>query len=107
MGVLLGVGMDLGNGVIGINIPRFLPFGVPEKAELTFALIVLVLPQLPMTMGKAVMAYTDLSKEYFGDKASKVSNHNVCISMAPANFFSFCFGGMPLCHNCDLVAANP
>lgn len=106
IGVLLGVGMDLGNGAIGINIPQFLPFGLPGRADFTFALLVLVLPQLPMTMGNAVLAYTDLSHEYFGEKAARVSNRNVCISMALANFFSFCFGGMPLCHGAGGLAAH-
>lgn len=106
IGVLLGVGMDLGNGAIGINIPQFLPYGFPAKADFTFALLVLVLPQLPMTIGNAVLAYTDLSREYFGDKASKVSNRNVCISMALANFLSFCIGGMPLCHGAGGLAAH-
>lgn len=106
MGVLLGVGMDFGNDAIGIHLPQLLPFGFPEKADFSFALLVLVLPQLPMTMGNAVLAYTDLSKEYFGDKAKKVSNRNVCISMALANFLSFCFGGMPLCHGAGGLAAH-
>ncbi len=66
----------------------------------------MVLPQLPMTMGNAVLAYTDLSKEYFGDKSSKVSNRNVCISMALANFISFCLGGMPFCHGAGGLAVH-
>ena len=105
-GLLLGARMDLGSGNIGLNIPEFLPVAFPGKADFTFALFVLVLPQLPMTLGNAVMAYTDLSREYFGDKASKVTNRNACISMALANFFSFCFGGMPLCHGAGGLAAH-
>ncbi len=106
IGMVLGVGMDSGNSAPGINTPELLPFGFPAKADFTFALLILVLPQLPMTMGNAVLAYTDLSKEYFGDKAAKVSNRNACISMALANFFSFCFGGMPLCHGAGGLAAH-
>jgi sulfate permease, SulP family len=105
-GLILGARVDLGSDNLGFNIPEFLPFAFPGKPDFTFALFVLVLPQLPMTMGNAVLAYTDLSKEYFGDKSSKVSNRNVCISMALANFFSFCFGGMPLCHGAGGLAAH-
>lgn len=106
LGILIGVGMNFGNGAIGINIPEFLPFDFPKQADFTFALFALVLPQLPMTMGNAVLAYTDLSKEYFGEESSKVTNRNVCISMAIANFFSFCFGGMPMCHGAGGLAAH-
>ena len=106
LGLILGTGVDLRNNNLGFNLPEFLPFAFPGKADFSFALFVLVLPQLPMTLGNAVLAYTDLSHEYFGDKASKVTNRNACISMALANFFSFCFGGMPLCHGAGGLAAH-
>jgi len=105
-GFFLGARIDLGNGNIGFNIPEILPFVFPGRADLTFALFALVLPQLPMTLGNAVLAYTDLSKEYFGNQSSKVSNRNVCLSMALGNFFSFCLGGMPLCHGAGGLAAH-
>jgi SulP family sulfate permease len=106
IGLMLGTGVKLGKEHLGFNVPQFLPFAFPGKADFTFALFVLVLPQIPMTLGNAVLAYTDLSHSYFGDKASKVTNRNVCISMALANFFSFCFGGMPLCHGAGGLAAH-
>ena len=105
-GLILGARLDMSSGSFGINIPQIFPFPFPEKADFTFALFALVLPQLPMTMGNAVLAYTDLSKEYFKEKSSKVSNRKVCISMALANFLSFCLGGMPLCHGAGGLAAH-
>jgi SulP family sulfate permease len=59
-----------------------------------------------MTLGNAVLAYTDLSKEYFGDRSAKVTNRKACVSMALANFFSFLVGGMPLCHGAGGLAAH-
>ncbi len=106
LGMALGARTDLGSGSIGFNLPEIFPFGFPGRVDFTFALLVLVLPQLPMTLGNAVLAYTDLSKEYFQDKSSKVTNRNVCVSMALANFFSFCLGGMPLCHGAGGLAAH-
>ncbi len=105
-GLALGARLDFGNGNIGFNLPQIFPFALPGKADFTFALFALVLPQLPMSLGNAVLAYTDLSKEYFGDRSSKVSNRNVCLSMALANFLSFCVGGMPLCHGAGGLAAH-
>jgi SulP family sulfate permease len=106
LGFILGARMDFGKGFPGINLPNLLPFAFPQKADFTFALFALVLPQLPMTLGNAVLAYTDLSKEYFGDQSSKLSNRNACVSMALANFFSFTVGGMPLCHGAGGLAAH-
>ena len=106
LGSVLGTGIDLGNGNIGFNVPELLPFAFPKKADFSFGLVVLVLPQLPMTLGNAVLAYTDLSNEYFGARASRVTNRSACISMALANFLSFCLGGMPLCHGAGGLAAH-
>ena len=105
-GVALGARVDLGTGGMGLHLPEILPFGFPVKADFTFALFALVLPQLPMTLGNAVLAYTDLSKEYFGEGSARVTNRKACVSMALANFLSFFLGGMPLCHGAGGLAAH-
>ncbi len=90
----------------GLNLPAFLPFGWPAQADFTFALFALVLPQIPMTIGNAVIAYVDLSKDYFGDNSHIVTNKAACISMALANFLSSIIGGMPMCHGAGGLAAH-
>jgi SulP family sulfate permease len=105
-GIVLGARVALDEGIFGFNLPKVLPFGFPGKADFFFALFALVLPQLPMTVGNAVLAYTDLSRQYFGDLSSKVSNRRVCLSMALGNFLSFCLGGIPLCHGAGGLAAH-
>ena len=91
---------------IAINLPGFLPNGWPTTADFTFALLALVLPQIPMTLGNAVIAYADLSEEYFGEQSKKITYKAACISMALANFFSSTIGGMPLCHGAGGLAAH-
>jgi SulP family sulfate permease len=105
-GLLLGARVGFDTGFAGFHIPDIFPFGFPGQADFTFALFALVLPQLPMTIGNAVLAYTDLSKEYFGERSSSITNRKACLSMALANFFSFCLGGMPLCHGAGGLAAH-
>jgi SulP family sulfate permease len=90
----------------GIHLPKFLPFGWPTKADFTFALFALVLPQIPMTLGNAVVAYADLSKDYFAEQSSKVTYKASCISMALANILSSTIGGMPMCHGAGGLAAH-
>lgn len=106
LGLLCGARVSMGTVFSGIYLPEILPFSFPKRVDFTFALFVLVLPQLPMTLGNAVLAYTDLSKNYFGKQASRVSNRNVCISMACANLLSSLLGGMPLCHGAGGLAAH-
>ncbi len=105
-GLVLGARFDLAAGITGVQLPEFMPFAFPAKADITFALFVLVLPQLPMTLGNAVLAYTDLSKDYFGKESARVTNRKACVSMALANFVSFFLGGMPMCHGAGGLAAH-
>jgi SulP family sulfate permease len=107
-GIAMGARLDFwqGQGPSFFHLPQLLPFGFPAKADFSYALLILVLPQLPMTVGNAVLAYTDLSKDYFGDRSARVTNRNACVSMALANFFSFCLGGMPMCHGAGGLAAH-
>jgi SulP family sulfate permease len=106
LGLVLGARVNIGSSMLRFHLPQFFPFGLPGKADFTFALFVLVLPQLPMTLGNAVLAYADLSQSYFGQRSAKVTHRNVCLSMALANFISSCFGGMPLCHGAGGLAAH-
>lgn len=106
VGLALGARIPPEGPGLGLHLPRWLPFGFPSEADFTFALFALVLPQLPMTLGNAVLAYTDLSREYFGGHSGRLTNRKVCVSMALANFLSFCLGGMPLCHGAGGLAAH-
>lgn len=90
----------------GLFWPAVLPFGLPSGADFTLALLMLVLPQIPMTIGNAVLAYADLSEQYFGPAARRATPKNICISMALANLFSTLLGGIPLCHGAGGLAAH-
>jgi len=105
-GLLLGTREGLSDLSVGFNLPEILPFGFPSGADFSLALLVLVLPQLPMTLGNAVIANVDLSRQYFGEAAGRATYKANCITMALANFMSFLVGGMPLCHGAGGLAAH-
>ncbi|MFT5697806.1 MAG: SulP family sulfate permease [Desulforhopalus sp.] len=90
----------------GFHLPEILPFGLPTQPDLIIAIFVLVLPQLPMTIGNAIIANADLSKEYFGEKSNKVTYKATTLSMAWANGVCFLLGGIPLCHGAGGLAAH-
>jgi SulP family sulfate permease len=106
----LGVGLGRYQGLdgleFGLSIPPLMPFGLPTGADFTSALLLLALPQLPMTLGNAVIANADLAKTYFGKAANRTSNRALCVSMALANVGSSLVGGMPLCHGAGGLAAH-
>lgn len=105
-GLALGTHQGFREMHLGFYIPQILPFGFPSSADFTLALLILVLPQVPMTLGNAVIANADLSAEYFGEASRKVTYKRLCISMALANFTAFLLGGMPLCHGAGGLAAH-
>jgi SulP family sulfate permease len=109
-GVLIGLGLGTHQGFekleVGINLPKILPLGIPSGPDFSVAFLLLVLPQIPMTLGNAVVAYADLSREYFGEASGRVTYSGACISMALVNFISFLTGGMPLCHGAGGLAAH-
>ena len=106
VGAVLGTHEGFGNLRFGINIPQVMPSGFPSRPDFTYAVLLLVLPQIPMTLGNAVIAYADLSEEYFGKDSKKVTYRSACVSMALANLGSFLLGGMPLCHGAGGLAAH-
>jgi SulP family sulfate permease len=106
IGLLMGARQGLGDIRPGLYLPRILPLGFPEGPDFTFALLALVLPQMPMTIGNAVIAEMDLSISYFGTAARRVTGKALCVSMALGNFLSALLGGMPLCHGAGGLAAH-
>ncbi|MEX0991275.1 MAG: putative sulfate/molybdate transporter [Actinomycetota bacterium] len=112
-GIALAV---LAVGVIGaiiavrpeIGVPTFaLPsVSLPPVAAFGTAFVLLVIPQLPLTFGNAVVAVTELEREYFGARASRVTPSNVCISCGLGNAFSALIGGMPMCHGSGGLTAH-
>jgi SulP family sulfate permease len=106
IGLLIGTREGLDGIRPGLYLPRILPFGFPQGADFTFALLALVVPQMPMTLGNAVIADMDLSVNYFGDAARRVTGKALCVSMALGNFLSALLGGMPICHGAGGLAAH-
>ena len=106
VGLIFGTRQGLDTLIPGFYFPEVFPYGIPGGADLTFALFAVVLPQLPMTLGNAVMAQADLSKDYFGTCSKKMTYSALCFSMAAGNFLSVIFGGMPMCHGAGGLAAH-
>ncbi|MBW2348111.1 MAG: putative sulfate/molybdate transporter [Deltaproteobacteria bacterium] len=106
VGLFFGTHEGFEQITLGLNLPAIFPFGVPGVQDFTFALLALALPQVPMTLGNAVIAYADLSGEYFGEDSQKVTYRASCITMALANFTAALLGGMPLCHGAGGLAAH-
>lgn len=80
--------------------------GIPPAAAFGTAFLLLVVPQLPLTFGNAVVAVNDLAHEYFGPAAARVTPSRVCLSAGLGNTVSALLGGMPMCHGAGGLTAH-
>jgi sulfate permease, SulP family len=107
VGLALGGYRGFGEFEIGLHLPGWLPFGLPDGSTMVVALVALALPQLPMTLGNAVVAQADLTRQYFGDEVARRCNvRALALSMGLANLVCAALGGMPLCHGAGGLAAH-
>ncbi len=105
-GLILGKPADVGELSIGVNLPRLLPYGMPGWRDILWVLPVVVLPQLPMTVGNAIYSNTDLTHEYFPHRAGRMTNRASTLSQGLANAVLFGLGGIPMCHGAGGLAAH-
>lgn len=104
--LLVGPSGGIQSVVLGFFPPALVPDGWPPMSDFVIALSALVFPQIPMTLGNAVIAQADLSKKYFGQASSKVTYKALCLSLGISNILVFLFGGMPLAHGAEGMAAR-
>lgn len=90
-------------GAISLHLPRV---ALPSWSAYGSAFVLLVVPQLPLTFGNAVVAVNDLAHEYFGPDARRVTPSRVCLSAGAGNTVSALLGGMPMCHGAGGLTAH-
>ncbi len=78
----------------------------PGTSQLLTAFVVLVIPQLPLTLGNAVIACADTARGYFRQDADRVTHRSLLISKGLANIFAGGIGGMPVCHGAGGLTAH-
>ena len=80
----------------------------PDLSDYGNALILLVLPQIPLTIGNAIIGTTDTVKSLFGtgDETKRAKNRSFTTSMGLANIPAGLLAGMPMCHGAGGLAAH-
>ncbi len=112
--VIVGAGLTLGFFVAGPSVIRHLQIftlslpslPLPGRATFTAAFLLLVIPQLPVTFGNAVIATADVSRSYFHQRSRRVTPRALCASLGIANTAIGLLGGMPVCHGSGGMTAH-
>ena len=87
----------------GLRLPQF-ALGNLTQHEILTGIFILALPQIPLTLGNAVIATTEQNNRRFPDRP--VSEKKVAISKGIMNLISPIFGGVPVCHGAGGMAAQ-
>lgn len=86
---------------------RNMNLSLPKAEVFSKAFWILVLPQLPLTLGNAVVGTCEIARINFGERAKKVTERGLCLGLGIVNTFFGLFGGyMPLCHGSSGLTAH-
>ncbi|HSD54136.1 MAG TPA: putative sulfate/molybdate transporter [Burkholderiales bacterium] len=97
------LGATLANAPVGFRLPAFTLGGL-EWSHLAVAAIVLVIPQLPLTFGNALVAIVEENNRLFPERP--VTEKRVAISTGLMNLFAGSLGGVPMCHGAGGMAGH-
>lgn len=86
--------------------PAFPSFTLPNATDFWLAFTVLVIPQLPLTLGNAVAGTWDAARTYFKDGAQRVTPRALATSMGLANIVAGLTSIMPMCHGSGGLTAH-
>lgn len=79
---------------------------LPTGDDWWSALVLAVLPQLPLTLTNAVVVTAALARDLFPDRHQRVSERRLCLSSGLANLLLAPLGAMPMCHGAGGLQAQ-
>jgi len=85
------------------RLPSLALIGI-SWSDAVAGIVFLALPQVPLTLGNAIIAITDENNRLFPDRP--VSERSVSVSTGFMNLFSAFVGGVPLCHGAGGMAGH-
>jgi len=94
---------ELANFHVGFRLPEF---SLPTITwnDIVVGTLLFTIPQIPLTLGNAVIAIVAENNELFPDR--KVTEKKIAISQGIMNLVSPLFGGIPMCHGAGGMAGH-
>ena len=107
-GVIIGLAFGALKGMVFEMGPAPMEFIVPTAADFGSAFFLLVIPQIPLTLGNAVIGTTDTVRSLFdkSEQTQRATHRGFATSMGLANIAVGAWAGMPLCHGAGGLAAH-
>ena len=103
-GVLAAVALGVEPG--GATEAPIVDLALPEWTQFGTALTMLMIPQLPLTLGNAVYAASDACRRFWPDRADRATAPWLATSIGGSNVLIGLLGGFPICHGAGGIAAH-
>lgn len=97
------LGAALANANVQLTTPSF-AWGSLSWNDLFIGIVFLALPQIPLTLGNAVIAIKEENNRLFPH--APVTEKKVAVSTGLMNVFSSTVGGVPMCHGAGGMAGH-
>jgi MFS superfamily sulfate permease-like transporter len=104
--LLLGAVISLREIELTALGPMALEPALPDIGLLWISFTMLVVPQISLTMGNAVVATEATAKMLYKERAERVNLRSVPLSIGIANIASGLVGGVPMCHGSGGLTAH-
>ncbi len=96
--------------VKSLELPSFGPLALtprlPDSHHIWTGFTMLVLPQIALTFGNAIVATEATGRLLYGKRAESLTLKSIPMSMGIANILSGIFGGAPMCHGSGGLTAH-
>lgn len=105
LGALYALAFEVDAGKVAAGIGLAFPkVQVPEWNQVLTGLVVLALPQLPLSLSNSVIATHQTVRDLFPERA--VSVRRIGATYGLANVVNALLGGIPTCHGCGGLAGH-
>ena len=107
-GVIIGAAYGAFSDTAWSFGPTDMEIFTPGLDDYTTALVLLVIPQIPLTIGNAIVGTTDVARTLFGggERTRRATNRRFATSMGVANVGAGLLAAMPMCHGSGGLAAH-
>lgn len=107
LGVVVSLLAGALEGLSSLRLGVVLPaVALPTTRDLGLAAVLLVVPQIPLTLGNSVVATRRTAEDYFGPEARRVTYRALLTSMGAFNLLAGFIGGLPICHGSGGLTAH-
>jgi hypothetical protein len=104
--LVFGAALSFGKTPLSSMGPVPLTPVVPCWDAIGKGFVILVLPQIALTFGNAIVATHETGRLLYGAKAERLTLKSIPMSMGFANIASGLIGAAPMCHGCGGLTAH-